>query len=174
MRYNPEIHHRRSIRLKEYDYSQCGGYFINICTKNRECYFEKYSVLKNIIKTEWENIPNRYPHIELDEYVIMPDHFHGIIFVVGAGLAPAQNNVLHDRFHWATARVAPTIGDVVGSFKSRCVVEWLKYISKNNINEFGKFWQRNYYEHIIRNEPELNRIREYIINNPIQWQLDKN
>lgn len=173
MIYDPKIHHRRSIRLKEYDYSQCGAYFINICTKNRKCYFEKYSALKNIVKTEWENIPNRYPHIALDEYVIMPDHFHGIIFV-GAGLAPAQNNVLHDRLSGATARVAPTIGDIVGSFKSRCVVEWLKYIFKNDINELGKFWQRNYYEHIIRNENELNRIREYIINNPVQWELNQN
>ena len=171
MRYDPAIHHRRSIRLKKYDYSQCGAYFINICTKNRECYFEKYPGLKNIVKTQWENIQCQYSHIGLDEYVIMPDHFHGIIFV-GAGLAPAQNNVSCDQSFGAIARIATTVGEIVGSFKSRCVVEWLKYIYKNEINELGKFWQRNYYEHIVRNENELNRIREYIINNPIKWKLD--
>ena len=123
LKYNPDIYHRRSIRLKNYDYSQCGAYYITICTKNRECYFEKYLTLKNIVANQWENIPNRYPHVELDEYIIMPDHFHGIISIVGAG-----------------ARPAPTIGKIIGSFKSLCIVEWLKYISKNNINESGKFW----------------------------------
>jgi len=72
----------------------------------------------------------------------------------------------------ATARVAPTLGNVIGSFKSRCTNEWLKYIEQNNIDEIGKFWQRNYYERIIRNEKELNKIRNYIINNSLRWYDD--
>lgn len=167
MKFNPDIHHRRSIRLKNYDYSQDGAYFITICTNNRECYFQKYPPLKTIIKNQWENIPTHYPNVELDEYVIMPNHIHGIILVVvGATLAVAQNH------YRAGARPAPTIGDIIGSFKSLCVVKWLQYMNKNNIHELGKFWQRNYYEHIIRNEKELNNIREYIINNPLQWKID--
>lgn len=157
MKYNSKIHHRRSIRLKEYDYSQCGAYFINICTKNRERYFEKYKQLKSIVKHQWKNIPNRFSHVELDEYIIMPDHFHGILFL--------------QSLDWAGARPAPTIGKIIGSFKSLCIHDWLKHIYKNKINEIGKFWQRNYYEHIIRNEKELNRIREYIINNPLKSHL---
>ena len=171
MRYNPGIHHRRSIRLKEYDYSQCGAYFINICTKNRECYFETYSVLKNIVKTEWENIPNQYPHIELDEYVIMPDHFHGILIInddndyciVGAiHELPLQES-------WKIRRKM-MIPKIVGKFK----MQTAKKINQVRNTPGVPFWQRNYYEHIIRSEDELNRIREYIINNPSQWKSDKN
>jgi len=76
--------------------------------------------------------------------------------------------------HRAPARGAPTIGQIIGGFKSLCVTEWLKYIKQNNLNISGKFWQRNYYEHIIRDEQELNRIQEYIINNPKNWKTDKN
>lgn len=173
MKFNPDIHRRHSIRLKNYDYSQNGYYFVTICTKNRECYFKKYQYLKTIIKNQWENIPNRYHNVTLDEYVIMPNHFHGIVFV-GATFTVAQNNDYFNHINWAGVNPAPTIGEIVGSFKSLCVNEWLQYINQNGINEIGKFWQRNYYEHIIRNEIELNKIREYIINNPIKWELDRN
>ena len=164
MKYDPQFHRRRSIRLESYNYSQCGAYFINICTKNREPYFEKYLELKLIVQKQWKLIPKRYQHVELDEYIIMPDHFHGILFLQSldwAGVGQVQDLPLH----------APTIGDIVGSFKSLCVHDWLKHIYKNKINEIGKFWQRNYYEHIIRDENELNRIREYIINNPLKSHL---
>lgn len=74
----------------------------------------------------------------------------------------------------ATARVAPTVGIIIGQYKSLCVIEWLKYIKENNLDNLGKFWQRNYYEHIIRNETELKRIRQYIIDNPKNWLADRN
>ena len=169
MQYNPDIHHRHSIRLQDFDYSQNGYYFITICTKNRECFFEQYPELKIIVKTQWENIPNYFPNIDLDEYIIMPNHLHGII-VVGATYTVAQNKSITR----AGTRPAPTIGEIIGSFKSLCFHMWLQYIKQNNIDVIGKFWQRNYYEHIIRNESELNRIREYIKNNPIQWEFDRN
>ena len=173
MKFDPYIHHRHSIRLKKYDYSQNGFYFITICTNNRECFFEKHPVLKNIVRNQWENIPKHFPCVELDEYIIMPNHIHGII-VVGATFTVAQYQRLSRNHFGAGARPAPTIGDIVGSFKSLCINEWLKYIKQNTINELGKFWQRNYYEHIIRNDHELNRIRKYIINNPLKWELDNN
>jgi hypothetical protein len=85
---------------------------------------------------------------------------------VGAGLAPAQD------IKRATARVAPTIGDIIGTFKSLCIQEWLRCIKEMNLNAIGKFWQRNFYEHIIRDEDELNAIRQYIIYNPMNWDTD--
>ncbi|MCK4353378.1 transposase [candidate division WOR-3 bacterium] len=164
---------RKSIRLKEYDYSQSGAYFVTICTYNQEMYFEQYPELKAIVLGQWQKLPDRFPNIELDEFVIMPNHIHGIIFIVdtdsnvGAGLAPALN------LSGATARVAPTVGEIIGSYKSICITKWLRYIRQNNINTLGKFWQRNYYEHIIRNKHSLNRIQEYIHYNPLKWELDR-
>jgi REP element-mobilizing transposase RayT len=101
----------------------------------------------------------------------MPNHAHGII-IVGATLAVAPTLVA-TQDNGAGARPAPTIGDIVGMFKSLCVYDWLRYIKENRIDAIGKFWQRNYYEHIIRNEDRLNKIREYIINNPLKWSLDR-
>jgi len=156
---------RRSIRLKEYDYSQAGGYFITICSKDREMYFQLFQKLKEIVNRGWREIPNRYRNIQIDEFIIMPNHVHGIL-IVGATLAVA----LKER---AGASPAPTIGEIIGTFKSICVLEWLRYIEENKIATVAKFWQRNYYEHIIRDEESLNRIREYIRYNPLRWDLDR-
>ena len=93
------------------------------------------------------------------------NHIHGI-FIVGAGLAPALS-------YRATARVAPTVGEIIGAFKSLCIHDWLTYIEEKKIDAVGKLWQRNYYDHVIRNEDELNKIREYIQNNPLNWSLDR-
>lgn len=157
-----------------YDYSQSGAYFVTICTKDRELYFEKYRGLQEIVKRQWEELPQRFSDLTLDEFVIMPNHIHGILMVgagqsaknVGATLAVAQSN-------GAGARPAPTVGEIVGTFKSLCIHDWLIYIKEKNIDAVGKFWQRNYYEHVIRNEGELNEIREYIQNNRLKWDLDK-
>jgi len=160
--------------LKGYDYSQSGTYFVTICAKDRELYFEKYRGLQEIVRQQWEELPQRFPDLTLDEFIIMPNHIHGII-IVGAGLAPALS-------YRATARVAPTssvdrpaptVGEIVGTFKSSCIHDWLTYIKEKKIDAVGKFWQRNYYEHVIRNEGELNEIREYIQNNRLKWDLDK-
>ena len=132
----PTIHNRRSIRLKGYDYSQSGAYFVTICTHNREMFFDQYPVLKNIVQDKWQNIPNRHSNIILDEFIVMPNHIHGIIIIiesvpfVGAGLAPAPNNDNNG----ATARVAPTpmAGETIGQYKSMCVAEWIKFIKQNN------------------------------------------
>jgi REP element-mobilizing transposase RayT len=170
--------------LKGFDYSQSGAYFITICTKDRGLYFEKYRGL--IVRQRWEGLPQRFPDLTLDEFVIMPNHIHGILVVgagrstknVGATLAVAQNDGAGARpgagaRRGAGARPAPTIGEIVGIFKSLCIHNWLAYIKEKKIDAVGKFWQRNYYEHVIRNEDELNRIREYIQNNPLKWDLDK-
>ena len=111
--------HRRSIRLKGFNYFAPGWYFITICCKNRELYFERYQKLKEIVDDEWNQIPNRYSHVDLDEYVIMPNHIHGIIIIndlktVGATPAVAQKMYcVQDKKRTRTS-LAPTVGDIVG------------------------------------------------------------
>ncbi len=179
--------HRRSIRLKDYDYSQPGMYFATICTRDRELYFDRFPILINIVEDEWKNLPQRFPNAIVDEYVIMPNHFHGILIIiddnpiykmpvlnVGATLAVAPHI-------GAGARPAPTVqrahkgyrlSDIIGQFKSLTIKKWLNYLNQNNVEAVGRFWQRNYYEHIIRNDRELSMIRNYIINNPFAWDDD--
>jgi REP element-mobilizing transposase RayT len=190
MSYDPERHHRRSIRLKEYDYSQAGAYFVTICTQDRAHLFGdvvdgemRLNDVGRMVVTEWERIPERFLNIELDAFIVMPNHIHGIIVIiqhVGAGLVPAQNGAtpvgagLVPAQDGATTRVAPTVGDVVGAFKSRVTVEYIRRVKKSGWPPFrGRLWQRNYYEHIIRDEESLNRIREYIATNPLRWHLDR-
>lgn len=195
IKYNPKIHHRRSIRLKGYEYSQAGAYFITICLQDRACLFGKIAYDEMILNDygkiandEWEKLPQRFPNFELDVFQIMPNHMHGIVVLiepVGAGFTPAQNN--NNR---ATARVAPTktVGDIVGAYKSLVANECLKIFKLNwkmknpvGVNRagaspaptMGKLWQRNYYEHIIRNEQSYQTISNYIINNPANWASDK-
>jgi putative transposase len=180
MKYDPKIHHRRSIRLKGYDYSQDGAYFITVCAYKKECIFEP-AVVASIIEKQWRNLPGRFSGIELDEFVIMPNHIHCILWIhVGATLAVArhagdQNPIDRDnekRNERAGASPAPTLGNVVGAFKSMVSTEYLKWINQNNSGCSGLLWQRNYYEHVIRNEDELNRIRQYIRSNPVKWDDD--
>lgn len=170
MLFNPEIHHRRSIRLKEYDYAQPGAYFVTICTNNHSCIFgdvvkEKVelSLFGLIVKDEWLRTPTIRPEVKLDEYVIMPNHFHSIIFITnhnrGAKLcAPTK-----------LRRKPQSLSSLVAGLKSSVT---------KRINQFKKtpgipVWQRNYYEHIIRNEKELYETRKYINENPLKWDLDK-
>ena len=197
MAYNPNIHHRRSIRLKGYDYSQAGAYFITICCKDRKCRFGKIVVGASVMELnecgqiaydEWLKLSERFSNFELDVFQIMPNHMHGIIVlndIVGATLAVVQNAVVQNVPNGiialndvgATARVAPTttnatIGDIVGAYKS-LVANGCLDIYKTKNETMGKLWQRNYYEHIIRNEQSYQTISDYIINNPAKWKDDK-
>jgi REP element-mobilizing transposase RayT len=168
--------HRRSIRLKGYDYAYPGAYFVTICTHNREHLFGEivdsqmqWNEHNCIVQACWDDLPYHYPHVELDAFVVMPNHIHGIIVlvdVVGAGLRPAPTTA---------PATTPTTGkrhdlpEIVRAFKS---------FSARRINGIRQtpgvpVWQRNYYEHIIRDENELNCIREYVMSNPVQWQYDR-
>ena len=149
MKYN-----RRSIRLRGYDYSNNGVYFITICTQNRECLFGKIvdnEIVLNkagqIINDGWIKLKNEFLNIESNEYIVMPNHFHGII-TVGAPLVGAQNR--------AGTRPAPTVGDIVGTFKSLTTNKYIQGVKSGDFPLFNKrIWQRNYHEHIIRNEKDL-------------------
>jgi REP element-mobilizing transposase RayT len=194
-KYNPNLHHRRSIRLKGFDYSQAGLYFITICCQDRFCHFghvENDAMILNeygqIAFDEWMKLPERYPNFELDVFQIMPNHIHAIISLtnpaavratlavapIGNTVSPIANSVAHDTIG-AGVNPAPTgtgVSDIVGAYKSLVSNGCLKiFKSKNEM--MGKLWQRNYYEHIIRNEQSYQRIAEYIMNNPIKWREDK-
>lgn len=206
MTYDPERHHRRSIRLKGYDYAQAGAYFITIVAQDRACLFGdvvdgemRLNAAGQAVWYGWDAMPNRFPTVELDAFVVMPNHVHGIIVItndvgaghvgaghVGAGLVPAQPADADDRATTrATTRVAPTdsdggdsdrptIGDVVGAFKSWTTVLYTRGVKQSAWPAFrGRLWQRNYYEHIIRDDAALRRIRDYIITNPARWALDE-
>ena len=188
MPYNSQIHHRRSIRLKGYDYSMAGLYFITICCENRICRFGKVvndemilNEFGNIANIEWGNLTKRFPNFELDVFLIMPNHMHGIIVLnnaVGATLAVAQNdssvsqNNNNTRAGASPAPTNPSISDIVGAYKSLVANGCLKIFKSRN-ETMGKFWQRNYHEHIIRNEQSYQIISDYIINNPAKWNDDR-
>ncbi len=174
MIFHPDKHHRRSIRLKGYDYSQDGAYFITLCTHDRGCHFERFDQLRQIVDAQWRGIPERFPGAMLDEYVIMPNHFHGIIAICRDTPRGCPDSVHPQSGHPQGAPLRKSdIGSIVGSFKSLCVTDWLKTIKAENLDAGGKFWQGNYYEHVIRNEAELERIRQYIADNPLQWESDR-
>ena len=202
MVYNPKIHNRRSIRLKGYDYALAGAYFITICCEYRICRFGKVvndEMILNkfgiIAYEEWIKLADRFINFELDVFQIMPNHIHMILVLkdvaVGAGLAPAQNKniinnfinnfindeIVDDENQRAGASPAPTvqtasISDIIGAYKS-IVFNACLAIYKDKNEQMGKLWQRNYYEHIIRNEQSYQNISNYIINNPAKWDEDK-
>ena len=111
----------------------------------------------------WDGMPDRFPFIEMDEFVVMPNHVHGVIIIRQPSTTTG-----------ATTRVAPTLGGVVGAFKSLTTVEYGRGVGETDWPRFDKhLWQRNFYERIIRNESELGRVREYIANNPMNWEFDR-
>jgi REP element-mobilizing transposase RayT len=167
---------RSSIRLKGYDYSRTGAYFVTICVQNHECLFgeivqvpDASSVMQlndagRMVEIVWQEIPRYYPHINIDEFQIMPNHIHGIIAIeIGQpqGVAPTASTL--------------SLADVVHRFKTLTTKRYVDGVNQADWKRFDKrLWQRNYYERIIRDEAECNRIREYIINNPCQWEFDRN
>jgi putative transposase len=165
MKYNPNIHHRRSIRLKGYDYSQPGAYFITICTHQRECLFGKIvdgqmqlNQFGKIVQSHWRSLEKYHSHIQLDEFVVMPNHFHGIIII---------NKNLH--IDVKSDRQQTAIPEIIRGFKTFSA----RQINKVRHQQGVPLWQRNYYERIVRDEQELNQIQKYIINNPQNWTKDR-
>ncbi|MBI2339239.1 MAG: transposase [Deltaproteobacteria bacterium] len=181
MRFDLDIHHRRSVRLSGYDYSQQGAYFVTICVQNRECLLGKIVDRKmvlneagEIVQFAWNGLSQRFKNVTLDAFIIMPNHIHGIIMIqrnVGAGLAlPVTVNGMMGDGMMGGASPAPTsLGDVVGAFKSISAIAVNRLLSR-----LGPLWQRNYYEHIIRDEDDLFKIRQYIADNPACWDDDEN
>ncbi|MEK6557271.1 MAG: transposase [Candidatus Margulisiibacteriota bacterium] len=192
---------RRSIRLKGHDYSQEGTYFITLVTHNRLNIFgdiiDGSMVLNDIgikAKEYWLEITEHYPQTQLDEYVIMPNHIHGIIKIVASAKAttvtvrannyspqlPQRDNETPQGAERPKG-TSKTIGAIVRGYKIG-LTKWIKENNEEDIvraNNYSpqrdsqKIWQRNYYDHIVRNDDELNRIRAYIRTNPINWGKDQ-
>jgi len=159
MRFNPEIHHRRSNRLRNYDYTRAGVYFVTLCTWRRECLLgeivEGTMVLNepgSVAASAWTDLSNHYRHIELDAFVIMPNHVHGLI-----AFCDEPTEKRHG------------LSEIIRGFKTFSS----RSINAIRHNHGCPVWQRNYHDRIIRNEHELTHARSYIVNNPLKWEHDK-
>ena len=157
MPFDPAIHHRRSCRLKNYDYTQVGTYFITICTWSKECIFG--SVIQNevnlteageIALVTWQTLSNRFPNIVPDTFIVMPNHVHGILAI------SEQDEKI------SLSTVVQAYKSIAGIVINRCLGRSSRPV-----------WQRNYYEHIVRDDESLHHIREYILMNPAKWQDDE-
>jgi putative transposase len=195
MTYTASIHHRRSIRLQNYDYTANGAYFVTFRTVQKECLFG--TILHGTLQLNdfglavaesWIAIPNHFPGVELDEYVVMPNHFHGILNLLaipvgakqGSSASPDSGNILEKQ---ATRQIQGEALTLVQPHGTTCgslgaIIQNFKSVSTRSGNRMRNkpgcsVWQRNYYERVIRNERELSTVREYIVNNPMKWALDK-
>jgi len=179
------IRRRKQIRLKKYDYSDVGWYFVTICTQNRE-YILGNVVDGEMILNEFGKIINKkinelikYKNVDVDVYCVMPNHIHLILIIVGADprVRPISNNGFNDlgSTQGSTPTSNPILGEYIKRLKTLTTYIYIKNVKNNNWPKFNKrLWQRNYYEHIIRNKFNLNRIRQYIRDNPTNWEEDRN
>ena len=164
---------RRSIRLRDYDYSQFGAYFVTICTHDRACIFGNIvdgemclNAIGEITAEEWTKSERVRGEIELDEWIVMPNHLHGIVWITHN--SDNRNVGATGRSPLPSGPKPRSIGAMVAGFKSAAT----KRINTILGTPGAPVWQRNYYEHVIRNEDALDRIRQYIRDNPSKWQDD--
>ena len=197
-KFDPKKHHRRSIRLRGYDYASEGAYYVTIVAHGRECLFgeiidnEMYlSKYGEIVQKWWEEIWIHFRNVETGAFVVMPNHIHGIIFITdkrrGEVISPHYNPNQHNQTNANDEDIPyqteesmkqggetpplhkPTLGQIVGYFKYQSTKEMNKIEDAKTIT---RFWQRNYYERIIRNEKELKQKTDYILDNPSRWDED--
>ncbi len=205
MRYNPDIHHRRSIRFKGYDYASVGAYYVTLCVEANIRLFGdiidgqiKLNPAGQMITTWYNELEYKFPGIHCDAFVCMPNHLHFIVVNIGKPKSPSTVGAdlcvcpgiqtepsTHKKGEHAGSPLRALPIPVPGENKGthlQTVVQWFKTMTTNDYIRGvkqktwppfnGKLWQRNYYEHIIRNDHDLNLIREYIANNPLHWQED--
>src|SRR3990170_3258574 len=181
-KFDPTSHHRRSIRLKGFDYTQPGVYFATMCTYQREAILGEIVAgemqlnrLGRIAQQEWSRLPTRFPFLELGPFVIMPNHLHGILIITCRGTAENLTDSGSNETRRAPTReqfgnpVAGSIPTIIRSYKAS--VSWR--INRLRVRPAHPFWQRNYYERVVRDNAELNRIEEYVIDNPRRWEEDR-
>ena len=212
MAYDPRIHHRRSIRLRQFDYAQPGAYFITIVTGDRSSVFGvvegstvRLNAVGQMIDREWRRLSSRFPNVKLDAFVVMPNHIHGILIIEDArtGTATNAHDLAPDEPRRAltrdggtadnatdhslgVSRRAPTpslppthatfgapmpgsVATIVRAFKSSTTLR----VHRMKEGSVGNLWHRNYYEHVIRDQADLNRIRKYIEDNLGRWAEDR-
>ena len=180
---------RHTIRLPGYDYAQAGGYFVTLLTWHREQTLGQIvssevqlSKLGKIAASEWLRLESRFPNVKLDEWIIMPNHIHGILMLLPADAVRARlTSPRHDPEGSASplqrvpqpaqpkGAVPHSLGAILGAYKASVSNKAHHILDNPGI----PIWHRNYYEHVIRNEAELQKIREYIHNNPLKWEFDE-
>ncbi|MCY3720994.1 MAG: transposase [Candidatus Poribacteria bacterium] len=176
----PNLPRRKPTRLRDYDYSQPGAYFVTVCAQHRKCLFGaivdeqmQLNAISKIVVECWNRIPQHFPSVGLGESVIMPNHIHGIITCnpVGAGSPHPIENTSHRRGEVPSPayRGSPSLGKIVAYFKYQST----KYINQHRNTPGTRIWQRNYHDHIIRDDADLQRIHQYIQDNPMKWALDQ-
>ncbi len=185
-----DVRRRRSIRLKGYDYSRAGAYFVTICTQGREYIFGEIAdgeMRLNgagvMVGRWWNELNNKFPTIETDVSIVMPNHFHGIVIIVGAdlrvrpdGTAPVETvgADLRVRPHSTGAHTGAPLHQIIQWFKTMTTNAYMRGVRESGWPPFaGRLWQRNYYEHVIRDDEDLAMIREYIVHNPLRWTEDR-
>ena len=166
MLYDPERHHRRSIRLQNFDYSSAGAYFVTVCAHQRQCVFGEVAEGKmtpneigQIVEQAWYDLASRFPGVDLDVFVVMPNHMHGILVI--------QESPRRDG---DAACHATTLGLVLRAFKSLSAIAANRALGRSG----WPLWQRNYYDKIIRDDRMLHNARHYILDNPKRWPDDAN
>ena len=179
MEYNPKTHRRRSIRLKGYDYSHPGMYYATLCVGKRLTLFGevidnvvRLSAIGEVVRGCWEEIPKHFPNVKLDRYIVMPNHLHGILVLrenaldlVGVEYIQPRLGQKKSQFQHVVPR---SLGSIIRAFKAA-----VTRICRQN-GHTGFEWQRDYYDHVIRDGHDLDRIRRYIIDNPANWANDQN
>jgi len=207
MRYNPTTHPRRSIRLAGYDYSTPGSYFVTICTHERVCLFGQIrdgNMLVNdagrMISRWWTELANKFPRVQPDIHIVMPNHFHGIIIIDGDPVPESPVATTHGRKPAGAAlrgrpddarlsdqctlengempegaHAGTPLPDIIGWFKTMITNEYIRGVKERGWPRFdGRLWQRDYCERVIRSAQELLKVREYVVNNPAKWEDDPN
>lgn len=182
MAYDPEKHHRRSIRLKGYDYASPGAYFVTICVQDRECVlgevvngYMQVTKYGQMAHDFWDEVPVHFPNVSVDAFVVMPNHVHAIIVINDVsqggegGVSDCGGAVTAPCAGDTTTIDRPTLGQIVAYYKHQTT----KHINQMRDTPGTRFWQRNYWEHIIRNEASYRRIYEYVEHNPALWEEDQ-
>jgi putative transposase len=182
--YDPQKHHRQSVRLKSYDYTQPGAYFVTLVAWRRQPIFGqiqageiRLSPAGEIVQQVWDDLPRHFNHITLGSAVVMPNHFHGIIFIEGRGEAaagitcssPSTLAAAASPSHGPKGTIAGSLGAIIQNFKSITS----RMIARVLGRSASPVWQRNYYERVLRNEDELRQLSAYILNNPSCWDTDQ-
>jgi len=179
----PERHRRRSVRLAGYDYASPGAYFVTVCTYGRRCVFDAPE-FRDVVEATWRGMIVHFPDAKADEFVVMPNHVHGILWILEANGVGVQHARQAESQSVVGARhaspllgyavrpsraAAGSLGAIIGSFKSAVT----KRLNEIQGTPGAPVWQRNYYERVIRDEDELDRVREYILLNPLKWDFDR-
>jgi len=207
MVFDPQIHHRRSIRLKDYHYTGKGAYFVTLCVQERVCLYGELIGGDMVLNPAgrkvaeiWRELRGRYPQLVLDEYVVMPNHFHGIIVIDDCRGEPCVRPPCNKRGHTERADLKEkdeqqrigdqnrkgdhkdrpygtdenSLGRVLQAFKSLTTQAYIQGVNSQGWPTFpGRLWQRNYFERVLRGQPELDAARRYILENPLKWQSDR-